>query len=429
MKKSYLYISLVLLLITAIIAQAAYKIDDLIGIGLEENHSLRLGRESFLNAKLNKADFFADYLPNLSLSSNYTRYISDEIPMMADREYQSNSVSANMTWTLFSGGSRYLSYKSTASNLRQSKISLADSERETAYRIRSACFNVIYTELAYETAEKNLESAHNQYELIRERNNLGLASKVDMMQMEVELANAKLSVLRSKNSLKATYRALNQMLNFPLDSTYEITDKPMQVIQEPPELSFYMDRAENSTRMMQIQESYRNSLHNANHAYSSFLPSITASASYSWSDDRMAADFARYTDDGTSSISLNASWYLIQGGKRIISLAQAQSSKRSAEINRDLSLQSYYNDIKGTYESLIEARSAYEVAKAQYESAEIGLELVEEQYRLGNSTVLDLLNARVSYQQSHNSLISALQTYRTQMAKMDWLCPSRSSDF
>lgn len=97
--------------------------------------------------------------------------------------------------------------------------------------------------------------------------------------------------------------------------------------------------------------------------------------------------------------------------------------KRSATINHSNSLSSLENDLRNTYDALIEASSSLELARMQNESNSATLELAKEQFRLGEITTLELVTAEVNLMESDDMLLSTEKAYRASMARLELLAP------
>ncbi len=402
--------------------ETGYGIDDIVDIALERNQTLESLQLSEKSSRLSRLDYWTDYMPNLSLSYGYTRDGSKNLSLFADdRNTDVYGLSANMSWTLFAGGQRWLDLRRINAQLEGSRAELTEYEKELEYIVRSACYGVIYSRQALFIAGQTLERAEDERDFVSEKYELGLASKLDLTRMEIELANARLSMLQKENSLRSAYRSLNSILDLPADSVYGIKDD-QDDLGDVPSLNEFMERAQKSPKWKQIETNWQQSVYAANMSFSSFFPTVTATAAYSFSSGDFPEDIQTF-EDGSSTLGINLSWYLINGGKRVLSLEQAKISKETADLSYEMSARNYFNDIRDTYANLEEAQRSVELAEAQWESAKLSLELVEEEFRLGTASILDLLDTRLAYLESHNNMISAQQSMRTNYAKLLWLCP------
>ena len=402
--------------------EKGFAVDEMVNLALERNQTLESLQLSTKSSELSRLNYWADYLPNFYLSYGYSRDGSKTISdFVTSRDSDVYSLSGNVSWTLFSGGQRWLELRSLNTSVKSSRAALTEYEMELKYIVSSACYNVIYTKQSLFISRQNLSRSQDERDFINEKFELGLSSKLDLIKMDIDLANARLAVLQKENSLARAYRSLNTVLDLPADSVYNLIDNPEEstVI---PSLEDFVSRAKSSSRWIQIEASWQKSVYSSQMAWSSFFPTVSATASYSYSSDEFPEDIEPLTDNSSQTFGINLSWYLLNGGKRLISLEQSKISRKSADLSYELSARNYFNDIRDSYSSLIEAQSSVALAQAQWESAKLSMELYEEEFRLGTVSVLDLLSTRLSYLESHNNMISAQQAFRTYHAKLLWLC-------
>jgi len=415
------YLALSIMLFSYVVY--GYSIDELCRIALDQNQNIKIQEEVLKQANYDLMNFYSDYLPNLSLSYDYTKYTSQYYPSSAiDRDYKSFGLSANMSMTVFSGGSKWLSYKAIKSDKRYESSILEDKKNEIVYYVKAACYRVIYSSEKLVTERENLKLSEEEVALMDEKFELGLVSKIDVLKMNVDYHSSKLALLNAQTNLEQAYRNLNHLVNFAPDSVYALDKKSVAVV-DPPPIGEFLKRAEKSPRMNQIEESYNYNNLNTSQSLTSFFPSVVFKAGYSWGDDQFPDGMTTLNDDGIASFGVNMSWDIFTGGKRIISYQRSQSQKRNAEYSREYSTKSFINEIYDTYAEVIEAKSSYEMTLAQHESAKSQLDLVQEQFNLGDATVLELLDAKVSFASSYDNLITSMLNYSTSFAKMEWLCP------
>jgi outer membrane protein len=78
----------------------------------------------------------------------------------------------------------------------------------------------------------------------------------------------------------------------------------------------------------------------------------------------------------------------------------AKVELENAEINTENLRKTILNDVQRAYQNFLDTRSGYEVSIAQYEAAELALQVQQEKYNLGVGNLVELTN-------SNNNFVSA----------------------
>jgi outer membrane protein len=412
----------VLLFFVCLSPVRAETVEGLVRLARDRNPSIALAKENLERARLSKLSFYTNYAPNLTLSLSRSRNIGNTSVYSSSRDSESYGLSGGISWTLFSGLSDYNDLKQLSLAYERAQHSYIISVLESDYTVKTACFDVLYAQASLVTGNISLKSANDELLFIKERFNLGLVSRIDVLKIEAQYANARLNLVRRNNQLAQARRSLNLILDLPPDSLIEID----RMRTEPSDImpfSVYYERFMKSPKVKSIQADYEATLSQTRQSLSNFLPSATISLQSVYSDSEAPDELSNLWDNAQTEVSLNLRWNILSGGRNIINAKSSASQKRSATINHSNSLSSLENDLRNTYYALIEALSSLELARMQNESNSATLELAKEQFRLGEITTLELVTAEVNLMESDDMLLSTEKAYRASMARLELLAP------
>ena len=163
----------------------------------------------------------------------------------------------------------------------------------------------------------------------------------------------------------------------------------------------------------------------------SYLPFVTLGGSYTYKPTSTSTSTAKIaglpdnvngtkneTDYETSGqVALN--WDLFDGLAREGRNQAAQARLIRTQESRDAlyrNLQSEVHQVVLLHEAVIVGE---EVAHRSLDSAEESMKLNQEKYNVGSSTILDLINAQVSYQRAAANLVSARAAIKQAEARID----------
>jgi outer membrane protein len=146
-------------------------------------------------------------------------------------------------------------------------------------------------------------------------------------------------------------------------------------------------------------------------AKESFLPSVSGGYSYSNSLETAV--------DPINSVSLSASWTLFNGLSRKENLRQSKLQLEQAEINVDNTIRLLDQQLSDLYTQFETYSAMIDINERRLTSAKRDFEIVQQQYDLGGSTILDRMQAQVAVLSAESTLVDA--KYSRKMVEADIL--------
>jgi outer membrane protein len=144
---------------------------------------------------------------------------------------------------------------------------------------------------------------------------------------------------------------------------------------------------------------------NYNTAKGAFLPTLSASSSYTLHPEDDPGDDLTGGSQSGHQTGLSASWTLWQGGSRLANLSMQGAAKELAGSERKSTKEQTLLAVIDAYLGLLEATRSLEVTQASFELAKENREQTDALLRAGKATTSDLLRAEVSVSQEEGSLI------------------------
>ena len=152
---------------------------------------------------------------------------------------------------------------------------------------------------------------------------------------------------------------------------------------------------------------------------SQYLPSVSAYAGYSWRHKDFNRIKYMFDKDFNYYYGIQLSLPIFQGFSRVANLSKAELNYRSsvealAQARRNVAL-----EVKQAYFEVQQAKKKIAVTKNAMEAAAEDLRLNKEKYKVGSGTMLDLINAQVSYTKAKSDHIQALYNYKYAVARLE----------
>jgi len=425
-KRFFLSVALVFLLTSVVFSQEKkiYSIEECIQIALKNSYAVRSAEENYNAAKWNWVGAWSGFLPKANASFGYSRA---DVPIVRYQEGTPISFSSsNYSWrfgvsqTIFDGGYNLANYNLKSSSKRSAFDGVKLARQATTLQVKENCYDLLKTQMLYDLQQDAVKRSEEQLKMAKARFDLGAASLSDYLKAKVQLGNDSLTLITYANNVKLAQANLNSNLGIDLDTPIEVAAKLEYQIFEQ-DLERVLKEVIDSHPQIDQAQMEKNRAHSGmTIARSQRFPSLTFSLGYSWSDREFpeSRDQYRSVYDPWSvgfSIGLN----IFDGFSITAQEMSAKANYRSSEENLKQQKRVVELEIRQAYLKVKEAEQKILVAEQALSSAEEDMKLTQEKYNLGAASMLELLDANVSYKTAQNSTVQALYDYNLAVAQFE----------
>lgn len=252
--------------------------------------------------------------------------------------------------------------------LEEEKLKKNYIVEDIKYNVVNAYYGALKAKENVKAVNSNLENINRHRDIIKKKLDLGVASKSDFVITEIALNEAKINAEKAKEDEQMALRALNMVLNYPLDTKLSLTsdfkeEKFSTDLDKDIENSY-----EKRFEMIQMKNNY----------------------------DLVKLDFKTNAKVYTS----NTFVYKYKEGSVLKIENLFNNSKQNAEF-----------DIRGKYDAIKTAEKQINLAKANVEKAEEGLRLRETSYNVGMGTILEVKEAITQLYNAELAVSDAISNY------------------
>ncbi len=272
-----------------------------------------------------------------------------------------------------------------------------------------------YRSLVAETQkQKELHAA-----MARTRYEHGVATEVDVLRSEVAVANGTPDLVRAENGIKQARALLNYYLGRPLDSEIrlsgdfqeqpweqnDVAELEKEAIRRRPEFQrlrvaersagaqVELAKAENGMRL-ELSSGY---------GIASRLP-----------ENLLDATFSRWT------VGIHLTLPVFDGFRRGSLVQQATANQRAAKLECEKVEQQIRLAIQQGFDELKAAAETIAAAKANVTQAQTVLAMMQNNYKNGAATTLDILDAQTAVSVARTNLLRGLRDYSVARANLRW---------
>ncbi len=431
MKKSILVIFLCTFSAGAFSQQKVLSLDECVKIALDKNPQLVQNQFYLKIAGKDVLSGVSRFLPSVGTGVGYNHSVAGPssrlrvdprsgIPV-SERPYEikswTSSAGFDISESLFNG-SNIFSLSRAFSLKKGAEYDFERAKQDLIYRVKERYYTLLKSQKLLEVQEETIKSSDESYKRAQVQYEVGKTSKSDVLKAKVLLEQSRLSLIGAQNDLSVAKASLNHVLGFDVNMEIQIMDNT-----ETPDSSIqYEDAYRNSMKIhpavLKSKMDVKASKANIGAAGGQFMPTVSAYYGYSWRNERFARINNMFNQDYNWYAGVSLSLPIFTGFSRIADLGKAQlnyqSSKEAlAQTEKDVAL-----ELKQAYFALEQAKKKISVTQDAEIAAEEDLRLNKEKYNLGSGTMLDLINAQVSYTTSKSDRIQALYDSKIVQARL-----------
>jgi outer membrane protein TolC len=292
---------------------------------------------------------------------------------------------------IFSGFRELLARRQTEA-LIESRTELLSQERLDLFtRVAAAFYTALAAEASVGTLEDSVALQQNRLREVRARQEVGLARRTDALLIETRLADSEGSLIRARNVLDSARTNLSFLIgrevDAPLLDTYPAEE-------EPPPVETLIEQA----------RAQRRDLASAEADVRAATLAVKVIEREAWPIIKGEGNYYINRQGVLSpvdwDIAVKADLLVYTGGDRKARANDARSRLRQAELTRDELKRSIAVDVTQAYLDLKSEESLMASLEAEVRSADENFNLLEEEYRQGLATNLEVQVARDLLQQA-----------------------------
>lgn len=365
-------------------------------------HNFEIKEKEYIKEEknaLNNSSYSA-FLPSVDLEYSYER----RDKTIVNQNNDDSIGSATISYNLFNGFSDMASLWGTNYEYKASIYNYEARKQDIVLNTKVAYLTILKEQKNVQTQKDALTLFDKQYEDAYHKFEQGLIAKNDLLEVEVQMLQAKQMLLSAKKDLKVARLSLNNILSnhLPFDEVLE------ELSYEEVSLDFYqknfLEKRSEVQALKMVMQSYNAQ---KNSALGSFLPSIDASLSHiEYGESEKLDGKAGYPND-QEVIKVTAKWNLFAGGKDVNEVIVYNQKKKQiyAQLeNIKLQIQLQYEQV---LEELDVAKLNYESASKALQQANINYEIVNNRFIQGISKSSDLIDANFLLSQAKQNFYTA----------------------
>lgn len=410
-------------------------------------------------AKSNVGVAKSAYFPSLTLGTGYNQKFGERNHGYGS--YQSRtlpSFNASLSQLLWNFGRTDAGIRMEKFNRIAAEFDFDEIVLTTIFNVKLQYYGVLAAKSLVEVERLNVQINERNYQRTRAYFDEGIKSKIDLVNAEVNLSDAKIALVKAEKTYKAAIVNLNNAMyaayapeyNIKNTETFNLANPqvPMsltniedykKLLSLPDDIAdaVYAVKAEKSDvlkdyvfekypytfeKSVVIAKENRPDLKALNASVKAmkqyvlltrrqYLPELRGGVGYSYANNR------NYADSGMNvALNLNTTFNIKQV-KHEVDIANSQLNLAKTEV--ELLNQNLYFDIQNAYVEMIQLEKQIPLLETKVRQSLENLELADGRYSVGLGDYIQLQDARVNYNNAQNSYVQAIYNYNVARATLE----------
>jgi outer membrane protein len=399
------------------------NLQETINAALQANLGLKQAEAEVKAAQDTKSARTTDFLPTLSARYSYLRRnepgtqaigvpgagIADVLVTPQD-EY--NFVTS-FSQPIFTGFSLINQYQIASLGLDVAEFKQQLTRQNVILDAKNAYFQILKTQKLLDVAQITVKQITAQKDVAENMYQVGMSPLNDLLQSQVQLANAKQALITAQNNLAIAKSQFNTLLIRPVNAPVSIVDilnyKPF-----PHDIDYCLAQAEQNRLEIQVADlEVQISQKDLKLAQRSYYPTVNLEGNYY----RRGTDWDVNGGEGVADsrywdIRATATWNFWEWGRTTYGVREKLQRVSQAKYNQEQVKVNIDQEVKQAYLRTIESEQNIVTIEKAIAQAKENLRITEERYKEQVSTITDVLVAQTLFTQTMTNYYNALYDYK-----------------
>ncbi len=377
----------------------------------QNNPSLNAQRAALRATDENVPQALSGYRPKVSVTAqggyNYTNAVQQlpvggvitNIPFA--ETFLSRSIAATGTYTLFNGFQTANRTRQAESQVDGARETLRVTEQQVLLDAATAYMNLLRDQAILDLNRRNVEVLTEQLKQTRDRFNVGEVTRTDVAQAESRLAAGRSSLLGAQSNYVTSQANYRRVIG--VDPGRLAPGTPVDRLSPSVLAKAIGEGQSHSPSVLAAMYGVDVAVLAVKISEGALYPNLTLSASAS-QGSYPAFEVARQT---AASVLGSLTVPIYQGGAEYSAIRQSKETLGQQRLNLDINRDQARATVVQSWGQLDAAKAQIEATTAQVNAAEIALNGVREEARVGQRTTLDVLNAQQELVNARVALVTA----------------------
>jgi outer membrane protein len=402
------------------------NLDRCVEIALKKNPSLVAAKNTVNVIESRVGQAKSNYYPQINWTGGYSRISqagsggsvnlssgSLSSSSSSNGAFDQYSSSFTLSQNIYDFGRTSTQVKISQLNFDSSRSDFENVAEQVILSVKQAYYAVVQTKHNKLVVEDTVKQTRQHLEQAKGFYEVGTKPKFDVIKAEVDLSNAKLTLIKAENDFRIAVVNLNNAMGTPGAPEYTLQEN---LSFDKYEITFEqgLSRAyENRPDMKSAVAKRQAAEVSVDSAKTGFYPFLTGNGSYNWTGGRIDQ-----LDHGWN-VGAVISFPIFSGFLTKYQVEEAKANVSVLRANEESLRQSVFLDVQQAYLTLRAAEEAIPTAKLGVEQAQENLDIANGRYAAGVGNPIEVTDAEVSLANARLAHIQALYADKVAQANLE----------
>ena len=317
-------------------------------------------------------------------------------------ELDTDSYGVRVTQQVFTSGRNLNAFRAKRADVKAERARLTANEQQILLGAIAAYMDVLESETIVELRRKNVDVLSEQLDAVKDRFEVGVVTRTDIAQSQAALSGAKASLLGAEAGLRGARASYREFVGLEAKDL----QKPKRLPRLPRTLERAIDLARKESPTLKIAQAQAESGRLTTlSTLGTALPSVNFTGTYAKTEDPSLNAVGREVESTSVELTLNVP--IFQGGRSLAAITGGMDFNNALRENVHAASNQLNREVITAWHNVTTTKSALIATEEQITAAELALEGVRAENRLGTRTNLDVLDAEEALLNARVNLANA----------------------
>ncbi|MBF0495205.1 MAG: TolC family protein [Deltaproteobacteria bacterium] len=409
------FISMILsvLIVTNGSAADPLTLSEAVATAINKHPQVVEARENIAGAAARTGQALANYYPQITVASDWTKGRTFLTALEAIRETETYTEAFYLKQNIYDFGKTAGAVEAAGWNQAAAGHTLVITRQDIAFRVKAAYYLLLAAEKQVAAAGETVVAREAVFRQAQEYFNQGVKAKVDVARAEANLYAAETVLIRAKNNLKLAQVELANAMGMPALEDRPLIEPAHTSIAVPEQSRVQQEALANRAELKRFQALTNSAAATLKTARSGYLPTISGTASVGYADK----DFPPGGD--VWAVGLNMTVPLFSGFSTVEQEKEAAASLRAVSAQQNNQVLQITKEVESAWLGVKEATARIASTDKELTAARENQMLAMGRYQEGVGHIIEATDAQSQALEAETAHIQAVYDYYITLARLD----------
>ena len=317
-----------------------------------------------------------------------------------------NGLNSNLAVSmLLYNGNRVVATKSRLAQLQKQSQQLLNSQvQDIIGSVMTGYYDIVRQQSYLKTIEKSIDASNQQLQIVKARQDVGLANNADLFQAQIDLNALQQNQLSQQLIIDQAKTELLRLLTLRPDSAIAIRDTIL--VDKNLNLNQVLNSLQQNANILASDDQVRINELIVKETAALRYPSVRATTGYNFNRNQSAAGQLLLNQSYGPAIGLTVGIPIYNGSIFKRQQKVAEINVRNAQLSKQVLVRDYSSQAVKSFQSYASTLKQLETEQLNYTLSQQLLDLVLKRFQFKQATIVDVKNAQQSFEQSGYRLVN-----------------------